>query len=94
MNYATDTDTSRQTTPHSDPVHDPTNQGDLAPDQRVSRLSEETRRYDNVLLEEARRARTLRKTMRAGRPDLVTGSVERDDEREGRKEQGSTDDDE
>lgn len=95
INYATDTDTStRQVTQQPDTVNDHTNQGDLAPNQRVSRLSKAERRYENVLLAEARRARTLREMMRSGRPDYVTGSVEREDEGVRRKKPGSTDDDE
>ena len=46
------------------------------------------------MLAEARRARTLREMIRGGRPDYVTGFIEREDERVRRKKQGSADDDE
>lgn len=90
VDHATNNDASRQTTRHSDPINDPindpTNQGELAPDHRVSRPPEGTRRYEDLSLAEIRRARALR--------EMITGFVGQDDERVRRKKQGSTDDDE
>ena len=106
MHYPSDTNTSRQATQHANPANDPTNRGDPTPNHQASQLSEEIRRHDSVVLAEYRRrdqwsqeesnryAQNIVEMFRRGEPDFVTGFLEREDERERRERQGSTDDDE
>lgn len=103
LSYATDTDTSRQAT--RAPANTPTGQRDPTSNGLANPLTEEVARHNDALFEERRRrerwprdelgrhARAIRDILGAEEDDWAAGFLERENERERREAQGSSDDD-
>lgn len=98
----TDTDTTRQAT--RSPAGGPTGQRAPTPTQRTGRLTDEIARHNDALIEEihrrerwprhelGRHTRAVFEIMRAGEPSYAEGFLEREDERERREREPSSDD--
>lgn len=99
--YATDTDTTRQTT--QNPANAPNGQGNLMANNRMSRLTDEIVRHNNAGVQEMlrrdqweetemeRHGRAFTEIMRGMNTEWARGFLEREHERERREIQGSSD---